>query len=174
MKLTSRISLTIIALFFFLFAASCDNKKGETDFETLQVIYLILNRTVDLQVTCESSQGSAFQCATDSTIPGATELYVSTMESIYLVLVDAPRDETALCSALLDADTFPDPTNDGSKTYSPGSKECYLNCQKDYWDRMQSEGKCTATDYPGLSPFDDETYQECLTDCFTEGTILPP
>lgn len=169
-----RIFILVSAIFLIQFVVSCDNKENETDFETIQILYLILNRPTDIQSICESSQGSAFQCATDSGIFGATELYVATMESIYLVQVGSPRDETALCNALLNADTFPDPTNDGSTYYSTGSKVCYLNCQKDYWDRMQNAGNCTSTKYPNLSPFNDDTYQTCLTDCFTEGTILPP
>ncbi len=163
--------LTFLAL--PVFTSGCDSRSDRVDMEELKVFVLLLTKPTNLTLECYNSQVNAFQCANNTGLAGATEIYVSAMESAYSITVASPRDEAALCDSQTLSPEFPVPGSDNSN-FSTGAKACFYECSGDYWSRMQIAGKCTAADYTSILSSTDEDYTTCLEECLGVGTVLFP
>lgn len=166
----------LVGLFLVLAGTltSCDSRDEDTDFEELQWIYLYVTRDSDVRSICLETMITPFQCAEDTGITGASELYIRAYESVYGFTVASPRGRAELCDSIVATEDYPFPSLDEGKTVSTGTKGCYLRCESAYYQRSLDAGKCTATDYSSLNPTNDEAYKTCAEDCLTEASILPP
>ncbi len=171
-----KMTLVFLALLLPLWAG-CDNRKdSQKEREQTQLLYLLyVHKDDNLQTRCVASQDVAFQCSTTAYgNPVGPATYVGIMSGIYGITVSTNTSD-ALCTALLASDNYPVPrsSSNANVTYSTGAKLCNLDCSKDYWQRQIDGSKCNGTDYGNLNPFTDDGFTDCLTKCFTEGTLLP-
>lgn len=172
----------------------CDSTTDTADLESERALYLAVTRNTDVRTTCEAAMTSALSCATSagtisvtflgvSTSTAATSYYPSYMETIYSFSAAAPKGATEMCDQLVTAANYPVP----GKTNSEGARICYLQCEKDVWDRAIAASRCTSTGYLDftataaingltttvISLTRDGFYQQCLEDCLVRGTVLP-
>jgi hypothetical protein len=161
--------------------SGCDSRDGEPDMEQQQTLYLALTAPTqtDLNEICTKNAAHAFTCATETGIPGGSEMYVGFKEAMYKVDVPFPATKENYCETVIPSADFPVPVDESiapadRKTYSTGAKVCFLTCEGGFWERSISQGDCTAEKYSTLNYLDDQVQKDCLEDCLKTGTVFLP
>lgn len=154
---------------------SVDHKK-DAELEQQKLVYLSLILTRNAVDHCVQAETAALSC---SSAAGLSATYVSTLQTAYSI-TNSTQTASAICSQLPSSVLF--------STSSETAKNCHFDCNKAYFERVQSEGRCNAsqfptalTNYAGCLPIvwvtscasKDAGLHSCLTSCFKTGTVVP-
>lgn len=154
---------------------SADQKK-ESELENQRLTYLALILTRNSTDHCVQAETAALSCSSSA---GLTGTYVTTLQTAYSI-TNSTQTAAAICAQLPSSPLF-----SGS---SESAKNCHFDCNKAYFERIQSEGRCNSTQYAtALTAYtrclpilwvstcaaNDATLNTCLSNCFKTGTVIP-
>jgi len=152
------------------------DKKKDQDLALQRLIFLAATLPTDVTGKCIAEHDSGLSCATAAGASIST--YAGQMQNIYGVPVASATTSSGLCAQIPNSAFF--------SSLTASAKICHFGCNKAYFDRMQSAGKCTSTQinsvltiYSSCLPLvwltscPDANYTGCLNNCFKTGSVIP-